>query len=320
MHLQSIAISPAEIGFEYSKNINITYQIFGRTLGTARIILVNHALTGNSTVTGPLGWWNQLIGDGLTINTEKYTVLAFDIPGNGYDQNEENLHADYKKFNTKIIAQIFWKAIDLLKIKKLHGIIGGSLGGAIGWEMLLQKPNKTELFIPIACNYKASDWLIGNVFVQDSILNHSKNPMEDARMHAMLLYRTPQSFQEKFHLKQNSQTQNYKVEEWLEYHGKALKDRYSLQSYRLMNHLLKTIGNEISETDFEDCLEKTAAQIVIIAITSDYMFTENEQYQTYLKSIKTNNKARFQSINSIHGHDAFLMENEQLNHLLQPYF
>jgi homoserine O-acetyltransferase len=49
------------------------------------LVLVNHALTGNSQVVGDNGWWNDLIGVNKTIDTTKYTVLAFNVPGNGFD-------------------------------------------------------------------------------------------------------------------------------------------------------------------------------------------------------------------------------------------
>lgn len=111
MGLQSIVISPSAIDFNTSKNFNITYQLFGKPLGTAPIVLVNHALTGNSLVAGTSGWWNQLIGKNSTINTEHFTILAFDIPGNGYDDINENLIKNYKYFSTKIIAKLFWKAL-----------------------------------------------------------------------------------------------------------------------------------------------------------------------------------------------------------------
>ena len=70
-----------------SKNseIKLSYQLFGLPLGEAPIVLVNHALTGNSHVAGEDGWWKDLIGHDKVIDTKIYTVLAFNIPGNGYD-------------------------------------------------------------------------------------------------------------------------------------------------------------------------------------------------------------------------------------------
>ena len=62
--------------------INLSYQLFGCALQSAPVVLVNHALTGNSNVTGSEGWWNALIGPNKPIDTNLFSVLAFNIPGN----------------------------------------------------------------------------------------------------------------------------------------------------------------------------------------------------------------------------------------------
>ena len=68
-----------------TQDINLSYQLFGPELHTAPIVLVNHALTGSSEVAGENGWWSALIGDGKCIDTQKYTILVFNVPGNGHD-------------------------------------------------------------------------------------------------------------------------------------------------------------------------------------------------------------------------------------------
>ena len=105
---------------------------------TAPIVLVNHALTGNSNVTGSEGWWSALIGEGKCIDTNKYTILAFNIPGNGYDGF---VIENYKDFVAGDIAHIFLRGLEELKIDKLFALIGGSLGGGIAWEMAAINPN-----------------------------------------------------------------------------------------------------------------------------------------------------------------------------------
>ena len=318
MNIQSIHISPSEINFSYDKEIFISYQTFGAKLSTQPIILVNHALTGNSSVIGKNGWWNELIGENKTINTNNYSIIAFDIPGNGF--HIKNEIQDYQKFSTRIIAQLFWKALEKLNIVNLFCVIGGSLGGSIAWEMAFLKPRSIELIVPIACTNKASDWLIGNVFVQESILNNSSKPIEDARMHAMLLYRTPESLNEKFNLKKDSNGSQFMIENWLNFHGNQLKDRFKLTSYKLMNHLLKTIGSGLNDFLLNDFLNQTNSKIHIISVDSDYMFTEKEQFQTYQKISENYKEISFNSIKSIHGHDAFLIEFKQLHHLLNHHF
>ena len=60
-----------ESGYFYPE-FELSYQLFGQELHTAPVILVNHALTGNSNVAGDSGWWNALIGLGKLIDTAKY--------------------------------------------------------------------------------------------------------------------------------------------------------------------------------------------------------------------------------------------------------
>ena len=110
-------------------DISLSYQTFGPTLGKAPVVLVIHALTGNSNVIGEKGWWNDLIGENKCIDTQKYTVLAFNIPGNGYDNKSENLIDNYRDFIARDIADIFSLGLEQLKIDKLFAAIGGSVGG-----------------------------------------------------------------------------------------------------------------------------------------------------------------------------------------------
>ena len=295
------------------------YQVFGQPIGTAPVVLVNHALTGNSQVTGEKGWWNALIGENKTIDTDYYTVIAFNIPGNGYDGNTENLIENYKEFTAKDIAKLFWEGLKFLNVNTLYAVIGGSLGGGIAWEMAFLQPKSIQYLIPIATDWKSSDWLIANVLVQDKILNNSSNPIHDARLHAMLLYRTPESLKAKFNRSKN-EDQSYQIESWLLHHGKKLENRFELPAYKLMNHLLKTIGEETDCGRFLAFAKETTAQIHMTAVDSDYFFTANENRETYEILKRVTNNVFYHEITSRHGHDAFLIEYEQLNKILNGIF
>ena len=306
-----------EIGKTIEK-IPVFYQTFGQPLGMSPIVLVNHALTGNSNVIGEKGWWNDLIGENKTIDTIFFTVIAINIPGNGFDGNSENLIENYKDFTIRDIANVFWKVLFELQIENIFAVIGGSLGGAIAWEMAVLEPNKIQNLIPIASDYKATDWMIANVLLQENILNNSKKPIEDARTHAMLLYRTPQSLNQRF--KQENNNQLYEVENWLNYHGEALKNRFQLLAYKLMNHLLKTNDISRNRDNFLNLVQQIQSNIHLVAVDTDLFFTPDENIKTYNELRKIKQNVFYHEIKSIHGHDAFLIEFEQLNHILKPIF
>ena len=297
--------------------INLSYQVFGPQLNTAPIVLVNHALTGNSQVIGEQGWWNDLIGESKTIDTLKYTVLAFNVPGNGYDGF---LIENYKDFNARDVARLFNQGIKNLQIKQLFAIIGGSVGGGIAWEMAALEPKITQHLIPIATDWKSTDWLIANCFLQEQILANSSKPIEDARIHAMLCYRTPASFSAKFQRTPNEELQVYNVESWLAHHGNKLQKRFQLSAYKMMNQLLKTIDITRGRDSFAAVASTIEANIHIIGIDSDLFFTANENRATYEELKKHKVNVSYQEIVSIHGHDAFLIEYQQLHNLLAAIF
>lgn len=305
-----------ESGALYS-SLPLSFTLFGKPLYTAPIVLVNHALTGNAQVTGENGWWNDLIGDTKTIDTNQYTVLAFNVPGNG---NDSFIIENYQDFTTRDIARIFIKGLKTLSIEQVFAIIGGSVGGGIAWEILALEPNITEHLIPIATDWKSTDWMIANCFLQEQILNNSSRPIEDARIHAMLCYRSPESFKEKFQRTINQDLLIFNIESWLAHHGKKLQQRYQLASYKLMNQLLKTIDITRNSEDFETLISKSNAAIHIVAINSDLFFTPKENLETYNELKKFKNNVFYSEIDSVHGHDAFLIEYKQLDHLLADIF
>ncbi|RZJ69887.1 alpha/beta fold hydrolase [Flavobacterium sp.] len=318
MKLQQLEIADHELGSGKKLDLNLFYETFGRRIGTAPIVLINHALTGNSTVSGKDGWWQNLVGEGKTIDTNEFTILSFNVPGNGYDQNPENLLDNYKDFTARDIAEIFWKGLQLLEIEKVFAIIGGSLGGGIAWEMAALRPDALEHLIPIASDWKATDWVIGNVLVQDQILNNSDNPIHDARLHAMLLYRTPQSLGLRFNREKNHDS--YEVENWLNLHGHKLQNRFRLASYKLINHLLKTVDITRNRGHFIDVASRIFAQITVVSIDSDqfYLAEENRIDVSELRPFK--HDISYHEIRSVHGHDAFLIEHAQLSKILQQIF
>ena len=299
------------------KKLQISYQVFGKKLGSAPVIVVNHALTGNSLVSGINGWWSDIIGFEKPIDTTKYSVLCFNIPGNGFNENNFDFNLD---LNLGDIALMFIKAIDKLKIGKLHAIIGGSIGGCLTWEMIALKNDLASIIIPVAADWKATDWLIANTFLQDRILKNSKDPVSDARIHAMTFYRTPKSLNTRFNRTKNLDKNMYNVESWLSHHGEKLRQRFSLESYLFMNKLLSSTNITRDGESFINKISKIKSSIHVISVDSDVFFLTDEDHETVSIAKKNNIDIKNHIIKSIHGHDAFLIETKQISDIFTKIF
>lgn len=319
-NLQHIAIRGFVTETGFAKDYDLTYQVFGKELHTAPIVLVSHALTGNSEVAGKNGWWKGIIGDGKLIDTEKYTVMSFDIPGNGYDQKTENLIKNYKDFKPRDIANIFGLGLEQLGIEKLHSVIGPSLGGGIAWEMAVLFPDLMHNLVALGSDWKTSDWIIAHNLTQEQILNNSSKPMHDARLMAMLFYRTAISFKLRFNRSVNEEKGIFNAESWLLYHGERIGDRFDLEAYQLMNQLLTHIDITRGRGNFKEVAKTIKAKITQVVIDQDIFFVPEENLETaeVLDEIGVENNLK--EIKSIYGHDGFLIEFDQLEELLKEIY
>ena len=291
----------------------LSYQHFGRDYLSAPVVVVNHPLTANSSVAGENGWWNDIIGENKTIDTTQYDVISFNIPGNGYDGT---VIENYTNWHTGTIAGFFCAGLRQLGINKIHTLIGGSLGSGIAWEMAALSPNFIERLIPIAGDWKSSDWMIATTFIQNQILQSNPKPLEIARMHAMMCYRTPQSFKLRFNRSINKERNIYNVESWLLYHGDKLKERFLLQAYKTMNYLLGKIDITRNGKSFEENIQKIQSEIHIVSIDSDLFFPLSEDIETVALAKKAGVDIHHHIIESDFGHDAFLMEPKKVKEIL----
>ena len=296
-------------------SLRLSYQTFGLKLGKAPLVVVNHSLTGDSNISGDKGWWSELIGSKKMIDTNKFCVMCINIPGNIKEKRGFNYG---NKWILHDVAKLFVQLLKNLGVKKVHSLIGGSIGGGLVWEMGLLDEKFFENLIPVAADYKASDWLISNTYFQNLILKNSKNPIFDARVHAMLSYRNPKSINRRFKIKSNDSNER-KVIDWLNHHGNKLKQKFSLNKYIHMNNLLSSIGYNY-EKKFLKLITKNKSNIHLVGVNSDLLFPNFEIENTYdlLSTIKRN--IYYYQIQSDHGHDAFLIEFKQMKNKLNHIF
>jgi len=137
---------------------------------------------------------------------------------------------------------------------------------------------------------------------------------------AMLFYRTPASLMQKFNRSKMKNGLLYNVESWLNHHGNKLADRFKIEAYLMMNNLLMNINILNKGKSLDEILKPIKSHIIQIAIDTDLFFVkeENIKTKTILDRLKIKNE--YHEIKSIDGHDAFLIEHEQIIKILKPIF
>ena len=131
--------------------------------------------------------------------------------------------------------------------------------------------------------------MIANTYLQDRILNNSRHPVQDARIHAMTFYRSPESFSKRFDRTFNESKGIYNVESWLDHHGNKLNERFNLESYKMMNQLLRSTDITRGGEDFIKIASKINSEIHLICVDSDLFFLPDDDKKTYNLLSKSKN-------------------------------
>ncbi len=288
------------------------------------------------------GWRNELIGPGKLFDTNKYYIVSSNILGSCYgatgpsgQDSQNNPHRmKFPQITVRDMVNFQKKLIDFLGIKKIKTAIGGSLGGMQVLEWALLFPDMIDSIIPIATAARHSDWCIGiNHLQRQSIMNdphwdkgnyseQPKNGLSLARQIAMVSYRTDRSFNTRFkHEHKNpddsvySADNLYQVESYLNYQGKKLVDRFDANSYIYLSRALDLHDIARNRGSIQEVLSSIKQKSLCIGIDSDILYPAHEQRD--IASIIPN--ALYKEIKSPDGHDAFLIEYDQLNTIIKPF-
>ena len=286
--------------------IRLSYYIEGPKLLSAPIVLVIPQLN-NSDLIENTGCWYKLIGKNKTIDSNKYTILSIDIPGNEFE--------NYKDFNTGDIAQMFLFLLKKLNIKKLYALTGYSLGGCIAWELLILSPDICVNFIPISCSPIANDWLIAvNSLIHDIILTNS-DPLQYAERISLLFSRNPKIINKKFNGKSN-------VNNWLYNKSESMKNKTDIMVYIYLKHLLCSVNICRNDNNLEQILSMIQSNVFMISTTTDILFNieDAEKYFTLLKKYNLDIEIEHRYLNSDYGHISIFTESDKLIDLIKDIF
>lgn len=318
---------------EVLNEFDLGYTTYGQINSEkSNVIWVIHALTGDSKAAE---WWNGLIGEDKFFDPADHFIICANLLGscygstNPFSENPETgmpYFYDFPQVTTRDLASSLERLRVHLEIEEIHTLIGGSLGGQVGLEWAVILGQKLKNAVILASTYKSSPWVIGFNETQRMAIesdctwgecNESAGckGMETARAIAMLSYRHPHDLKIKQSEKEEK-LDGFRASSYLRYQGQKLAKRFNALSYWTLTKAMDSHDLGRNRGGAETVLGSIEAKVLAIGVDSDLLFLPEES-QYISQKVK---RGTYKEIHSTAGHDAFLIEFEQLAYFLKSYY
>ncbi|MDY5840369.1 MAG: homoserine O-acetyltransferase [Corynebacterium camporealensis] len=328
----------------------IAYQRWGSFAGDAHgnnnILLIEHALTGDSNVAD---WWGDLVGPGKALDTNHWCVIATNaLGGCGGSTGPSSPHPDGGRWGSRFPALSIRDLVhaehaflDKLGISRVHAVIGGSMGGARTLEWTLLYPDALDAACVIAVSARASGWQIGIQTAQISAIERDpfwhggnyyatdKVPADGlaaARRIAHLTYRGELEIDERFGTQPQrgenplgpyrDDNQRFAVNSYLDYQASKLIARFDAGSYVAMTEALNRHDIGRDRGGLNKALASSQVPTMVVGVDTDILYPYHQQEHL---SRNLGNLLAMAKVVSPVGHDAFLTESRQMDRVLRNF-
>lgn len=314
--------------------LTIAYTTYGtRKPDDSNVVWICHALTANAESTD---WWKGVVGEGGVFNPHDHFIITANILGSAYGTtgplsvNPETGKPYFHTFPSFTIRDMV-HAHDVLRrflnIKHIHTLVGASMGGQQALEWAVKDPFLFSNLVLLATNARSSPWSIAFRESQrlaietDSSWKESREDagaegLKTARSIALLSYRSYDSYAISQSETNPDKTDDFLVSAYQRYQGVKLAARFNAFSYHALTKAMDAhnIARNRGVT-VEQLLRTITARTLVVGITSDVLFPVSEQ-KFLARNIRD---AEYAEIESLYGHDGFLVEVEQLNRIIGNY-
>jgi len=349
---------PLQSGAEIT-DYTLVYETYG-TLNADRsnAVLVCHALNASHHVAGTYsedagttGWWDNMVGPGKPLDTNKYFVIGVNNLGSCFGSTGpmhinpatgKQYGAHFPVVTVEDWVQSQARLADELGIKQFAAVMGGSLGGmqALAWSILF--PERLRHCVVIASTPKLTaqniafddvarqailtdpDYHGGDFYAHGVV---PKNGLRVARMLGHITYLSDDDMAAKFGRDLRSGSYqfgfgiDFEIESYLRYQGDKFSTYFDANTYLLITKALdyfdpaKDFGGDLTKT-----LERTRAKFLLVSFTTDWRFSPERSHEMVQALVNNNRTVTYAEIDAPHGHDAFLLDDQRYMNAVRSYF
>lgn len=320
---------------EVLRGVEVGYRSWGRLNPEgSNAVLVCHALTGSADVDD---WWEGVLGTDRALDPGSDFVVAANVlggcygttgPGSAKAPGRGSYGPDFPDITIRDMVRLQALLLEGLGVRRLSSVIGGSMGGMQAQEWAVMQPLPVDSVAVLGAPAQHSAWAVGLGEAQRSAIRSDPawkdgryppdQPPGDglavARMIAMCTYRSHGSFGIRFHREQRSDGA-FQVESYLRHQGEKLVRRFDANSYLTLSRAMDSHDLARGRGSLEAVLGGVEVPTLILGIQSDVLYPPQE-LETLAAGIPG---GRIRWIESPHGHDAFLIEQEQVNEAIQQF-
>ncbi len=307
--------------------LTVAYRHDGPAPGTAPQVVVVHALTGSADAAGD--WWAPLIGPGRALDTDRVGVLSANLLGGRYgttgptarDPRTGQVYGStFPAISTRDQARVQWRLMDAIGIDRVELVVGGSLGGMVALEFALERPDRVRATMPIAAPAATGPMAVAWNHLQVELIERlGVDGLRLARELAMTTYRSEADFEERFgrSLEPDGRPS---VVSYLDYQGEKLAERFDPQTYRVLAGAMDRHDAGRARGGLDGAFRRLAAggtRLTGVGIQGDILYGPRQIHALVDGASAAGVDARYREIRSTKGHDAFLVEWDQLAVLLR---
>lgn len=343
-------------------DVVLAYQTWGRLDADAsNAVLLCHAWTGDSHAAGPAGrghhapgWWDDMVGPGKAIDTDRYFVVCANVlggcqgstgPASPHPDDGLPYGSRFPVVTIRDMVRSQARLGEFLGVRRWLAVIGGSMGGMQALEWAVMYPRRVRSMVAIATCMQATaqqiawgaigrrairldpKWRGGDYYDAEPGDGPTEG-LEIARMVAQVTFRSDNVFTDRFGRELADRAsvgdtlgmwQRFEVERYLEYHGHKLALRFDANSYLTIGKAMDLHDVARGRGSLDRAMSRVAAPTMAVGIWSDMLYPEYQQQQIHEIVASNGVPSEYVAIDSPHGHDAFLINGDQLEEPLERF-